>query len=74
MDRPATLQITAVEAPQAGLHQELNSSQLAVKAGHMERWQTLEVKHKVMHAVMFLTGTLTLSYFLHLCVPCFDKR
>lgn len=34
---PATLRITAVEPPQLGLHQELNRSQLAVKAGHMER-------------------------------------
>ncbi len=36
MNRPATLEIAAVNPLEPGLHQALDSSQLAVKAGHME--------------------------------------
>lgn len=72
VNRPATLEITAVDPPQPGLHQELNSSQLAMKAGHVERWQTLESETQVIHRVMyvFLTDTAAIQrshqYFLHL--------
>lgn len=77
VNRPATLEIAAVNPPLRGLHQELNSSQLAVKAGHVKRWQTLEDETQVMYSGMYafsmawLTGILKWSvghhYFLHLC-------
>lgn len=42
VEGPATLGITAVDPLLPGLHQELNSTQLAIKARHVERRQTLE--------------------------------
>lgn len=50
VNRAATLAITAVDPLQPGLQQELNGGQLAIKAGHVECWQTLKddkIKHKV---------------------------
>jgi len=50
---PATQGITAVDPPQPGLQQVLDGSQLAVKAGHVERWQTLEDKVYSHHCLPF---------------------
>lgn len=44
MQGSATMGVPLVDPPWSGLHQVLDSCQVFVKAGSMERWQTLEKK------------------------------
>lgn len=53
VNRPATLEIAAVDPPRPGLHEELNGSQLAIEASHVERWQTLEDETQKQASIYF---------------------
>lgn len=53
VEGPATLGITAVDPLLPELHQELNITQLAIKAGHVERRQTLEDNVSTLRSFLF---------------------